>query len=403
MTTELAERRILLGITGGIAAYKAAELCRLFVKAGARVQVVLTRAAREFITPLTLETLSGRPVRCEMFGREQRTVEHIALADEAEILVVAPATADFLARCAGGRASDLLSAVTLAFQGPVLAAPAMNTGMWKNPATRRNLATLGTEHQWRFVDPGSGELACGWSGEGRMAEPSAIFDCATGMLRGDLTGRKILVTAGPTAEDIDPVRALTNRSSGRMGFALAAAAARRGARVTLVAGPTALPDPAGLEVVRVRAALEMERAVNERAGAVDAVIMAAAVADYRPAEPSGSKWKRGAPGEERVLRLVPNPDILAGLGARFRGQRRPILVGFALETDDLLAAARAKLAAKGAHLLVANLASDALEGPDTAATLLTAEGEVRETGPISKRALAERILDAVRDRLETRT
>ncbi len=395
----LEDRRILLGITGGIAAYKSAELCRLFVKAGARVQVVMSAAAREFITPLTLETLSGRPVKSGMFGPGRAPVEHVALADEAEILVVAPATADFLARSAHGRASDLISAVTLAFAGPVLAAPAMNTVMWQNPATRRNLAVLATEHQWRFVDPGSGDLACGWSGEGRMAEPSAIFECATGMLRGDLTGRRLLVTAGPTVEDVDPVRALTNRSSGRMGFALASSAVRRGAGVVLIAGPVALPDPAGVEVVHVRSALEMERAVNERVDGVDAVIMAAAVADWRPAETATAKIKRGAPDEERVIRLVPNPDILAGLGARFRGRSGPVLVGFALETGDLLAAARAKLEAKGVHLLVANLAADALEGPDTVAVILSSDGVAEETGPMPKAALAERIIDRVRDRL----
>jgi phosphopantothenoylcysteine decarboxylase/phosphopantothenate--cysteine ligase len=395
----LENRRILLCVTGGIAAYKSAELCRLFVKAGARVQVVMTAAAREFITPLTMETLSGRPVKSGMFGPGRGPVEHVALADEAEILVVAPATADYLARSAHGRASDLASAVTLAFAGPVLAAPAMNTVMWRNPATRRNLALLATEHQWRFVDPGSGDLVCGWVGEGRMAEPAAIFDCAAGMLRGDLTGRGILVTAGPTVEDIDPVRALTNRSSGRMGYAVAERAARRGARVALIAGPTALPDPPGVEVVHVRSALEMQRAVDERAAGVDAVVMAAAVADYRPAEAARAKLKRGGPDEERGLRLVQNPDILAGLGARFRGHARPVLVGFALETGDLLAAARAKLAAKGAHLLVANLAADALEGPDTAAVILSADGSAEETGPLPKPALAERLLDRILLRL----
>ena len=394
------DRRILLGITGGIAAYKSAELCRLLVKAGARVQVVMSEAACRFITPLTLETLSGRPVPVEMFGRTTGPVEHIDLADDAELLVVAPATADFLARAAAGRASDLISAVTLAFARPVLAAPAMNTNMWNNPATRRNLATLADGHGWRFVDPGRGDLACGWVGEGRMAEPDRIFAAAAGTLRGDLAGRTVLVAGGPTAEDIDPVRYLTNRSSGRMGDALAERAALRGARAILVRGPTALPRPAGVEVVDVRCAVEMRDAVEARADGADAVVMAAAVADYRPAERAEHKLKKRPGEEERELRLVRTPDILAGLGERFAGRDRPVLVGFALETRDLAAAARAKLEAKGADLIVANLAERALGREDDEALILDRDGGAVETGPLDKRALADRILDRVRDLLE---
>jgi phosphopantothenoylcysteine decarboxylase/phosphopantothenate--cysteine ligase len=395
----LSKRQILLGITGGIAAYKSAELCRLFVKAGAEVQVVMSRAACEFITPLTLETLSGRPVPVEMFERRVGKVQHIDLAGGAEIMVVAPATADYLARAAQGRASDLISAVTLAFDGPIVAAPAMNTGMWNNPATRRNIETLSQLHGWQFAQPGTGDLACGWSGPGRMAEPAEILAAVAGTLRHDLAGRRIMVTAGPTVEDLDPVRFLGNRSTGRTGYAIAEAAARRGAEVILVSGPTALAPPAGVELVPVRSAIEMEQAVAPRAADCDGIVMTAAVADYRPAERSEHKLKKGAPDERRVLELVRNPDILAGLGQRFADGGGPVLVGFALETRDLEAAARRKLDSKGANLIVANLAADGFGGDDTRAVILGDDGSATETGPISKRALADAILDQLGQRL----
>lgn len=395
----LKNRAVLLGITGGIAAYKSASLCRLFVKAGADVQVVMSRAACEFITPLTLQTLSGRPVHVEMFGRSVKGVEHIDLADDAELFVIAPATADYLARAATGRASDLISSVTLAFTKQVLAAPAMNTNMWNNPATRRNLETLADLHGWNFVQPGSGELACGWSGEGRMAEPEEIFAAAVSLFKGDLSGRAVLVSAGPTVEDLDPVRFLSNRSSGKMGYAIAAAAARRGADVTLVSGPTALPCPPGVRRIGARSALEMQKAVHEHAGEVDAVIMSAAVADFRPEKVASQKLKKAEGEEERVIKLVRNPDILAGLGARFSdASSRPVLVGFALETEDLEQAAQNKLAKKGADLIVANLASDGFAGDDNAALILGRDGARRETGRISKAQLAEQILDEVKKR-----
>ena len=388
-------RKILLGITGGIAAYKSAHLCRLFVKDGADVRVVMSEAACEFITPLTMETLCGKPVPVKMFGRTAGPLEHIDLPDEAEIMVVAPATADYLARCAAGRACDLISSVTLAFTGPVLFAPAMNTNMWNNPATARNVLTLTEEHGWHIVQPPSGDLACGWTGPGRMAEPQEILDAARALFRRDLHEHRVLVTAGPTVEDLDPVRFLSNRSTGRMGYAIAFAAARRGADVILVSGPTALPCPAGVQRVDVRSALEMENAVNEEAGACDAVIMSAAVADYRPEQVMEHKIKKEHEGDTRVLQLVRNPDILAGLSARFAKKNRPVLVGFALETQDVIESARAKLRRKGAHIIVANLAADGLGGDDTRATIVDDQERMFDTGPLTKIKLADKILDQV--------
>jgi phosphopantothenoylcysteine decarboxylase / phosphopantothenate---cysteine ligase len=390
---------ILLGVTGGIAAYKSAELCRLFVKAGASVQVVMSEAATEFITPLTFQTLSGKPVHVSMFGRVESGVEHIDLATAAELLVIAPATADYLARAATGRASDLLSSVTLAFTRSVLAAPAMNTGMWDNPATQANLETLAGRHGWHFVSPGVGELACGTTGKGRMAEPEQIFAAAQQLLHRDMAGRQLLITAGPTVEDLDPVRFLSNRSSGKMGYAIARAAARRGATVTLVSGPTALPCPPGVERVQVRSALDMESAVRSRAPSSDCVVMTAAVADFRPAEVAPHKLKKTDSENERVLRLVRNPDILAGLGQDYADRGRPLLVGFAVETENLLEAAKSKLRAKRAQLLVANLASDGFGTDTNRAYILDDRGQAHATGAVTKDALANQLCDAIVERL----
>jgi phosphopantothenoylcysteine decarboxylase/phosphopantothenate--cysteine ligase len=392
-------RRILLGVTGGIAAYKSAELCRMLVKQGAVVQVVMSEAACRFITPLTMATLSGRPAPVGMFDREDGGVSHIELADDSEFLVVAPATADYLARCAAGRADDLISAVTLAFTGPVLAAPAMNTNMWDNPATRRNVQTLSTEHGWRFVEPGTGELACGWTGPGRMAEPAEIARAMGSLLNDDLAGSRLLVTAGPTVEDVDPVRFVSNRSSGRMGYALAERAAHRGADVVLITGPTALPSPGGVEIVHIRSAAELEHEVSERATGSDAVIMAAAVADYRPASAAKHKLKKDQGGGGLTLELERNPDILAGLGERFPGSEKPILVGFSLETKNLERAARTKLEAKGAQIIVGNLAADAIGGDETSALIIDDRGHADQMRSVGKGELAERILDLVRDRI----
>ena len=388
-------RKILLGITGGIAAYKSAHLCRLLVKDGGDVRVIMSESACEFITPLTMETLSGKPVPVKMFGRTAGPLEHIDLPAKADIMIIAPATADYLARCAAGRACDLISSVTLAFTGPVLFAPAMNTNMWNNPATQRNVLTLTEKHGWHIVQPSSGDLACGWTGPGRMAEPEEILDAARALFRRDLHGHRVLVTAGPTVEDLDPVRFLSNRSTGRMGYAIAIAAARRGADVVLVSGPTSLPCPFGVQRVDVRSALEMERAVKEEAGSCDAVIMSAAVADYRPKEVMEQKIKKEHEGDTRVLQLVRNPDILADQGARFAKRSRPVLVGFALETQNIVDSAREKLSRKGAHIIVANLASDGLGGDDTRATIVDDKERTFDTGPLTKIELADKILDLV--------
>ncbi len=392
------DTKILLGITGGIAAYKVADLCRIFKKAGASVQVVMSESATEFITPLTMETLSENPVHIKMFDRGSPGVAHIELADTADLFVIAPATADFLARAAAGRAADLLSAVTLAYTGPVIAAPAMNTNMWNNPATQRNLHTLEESHGWTIVPPGTGELACGWTGPGRMAEPDEIFETVRCMHARDLDGLTFLVTAGPTVEDLDPVRFFSNRSSGKMGYAVARAAALRGAKVVLVSGPTSLAPPRGVTFVPVRSALEMERAVSEQASEADAVVMTAAVADFRPTEQSDKKLKKGANEKERVVRLTRNPDILAGLGKRFKNESRPILVGFALETEDLRTAAKKKLEKKGANLIVANLAADGFAGDDNEALIVDDRGNEESTGRISKRDLASLIVNLIKER-----
>jgi len=397
---KLKDKKILLAVTGGIAAYKSAELCRLLIKSGADVRVIMSKAAREFITPLTMETLSGKKVPPEMFCTSAEPLEHIDAADSADIMLIAPATADYLARSAQGRASDLISSVTLAFTGQVIAAPAMNTNMWNNPATQRNLNTLTTKHDWHMVDPNSGELACGWSGTGRMAEPKQILAAVESMFNADLTGKRVLITAGPTVEDIDPVRFLSNRSSGTMGYAIATAAATRGAETILISGPTALPCPIGIEIVEVRSAKEMHKAVMKEAKNCDAVVMAAAVADYRPIQKKSHKIKKTKGTESTTLELVKNPDILADLGKQFKEQNTPVLVGFALETQNLQDAALAKLKAKNVDIIVANLAEDALEGSDTTALILDNTGAVHDVGSLSKRHLADRIWDLISNRLK---
>ncbi len=395
----LANKNILLGITGGIAAYKSAELCRLMVKAGASVQVIMTRAACEFITPLTLSTLSGKPVHTDMFEDRKGKVGHIEDGAAADLLVIAPCTADFLGRAATGRAEDLLSAVTLAFGGRVLIAPAMNTGMWNNRAVQKNLKTLEDEHGWRTVPPDEGELACGTTGPGRMAEPTAVLEAAERCLTRDFTGKKILVTAGPTVEDIDPVRFISNRSSGKMGYAIAEAACDRGATVVLVSGPTALSCPRGVCRICVRSATDMERAVLEESDSCDVVVMAAAVADFRPEYAALQKMKKADGESERVLRLVANPDILKGLGSKYQNQSGPLLVGFAVETENLEQAALAKVKSKGAAMIVANLAKDGFDGDDNRVLVVEKTGDRTPIGPLSKRALAHRLLDLIHVRI----
>lgn len=388
-------RRIVLGVTGGIAAYKAVYLARELVSRGAEVRVAMTATATKLIGPITFTGLLGRPPVTDLWDPSYAGEVHVDLARWAEALVIAPATANMLARLAHGLAEDPVSATALCFDGPLLVAPAMHHRMWSHPATVANARTL-QERGVRLVGPVFGKLASGEEGVGRMSEPGAIADALAASLSSrDLAGVRLLVSAGPTHEALDPVRFLGNRSSGRMGFAIAERARDRGAHVTLVAGPVALPDPPGVTVVRVRSALEMQAAIAPRAPELDAIVMAAAVADFRPREIAADKIKKTDATEAPSIELVRNPDILAGLGAAREGSR-PFLVGFAVETRDLVAAAQQKLAKKKVDLVVANHASVAFEGDDNEAFLVRASG-VEETGRLSKRALADRILDAVRD------
>ncbi|HVZ89940.1 MAG TPA: bifunctional phosphopantothenoylcysteine decarboxylase/phosphopantothenate--cysteine ligase CoaBC [Polyangia bacterium] len=400
----LAGRRIVLGVTGGIAAYKAAELCRLLIKAGATVRVVMTDAATRFITPLTLQTLSGAPVGRDLFDLgSEAEIGHIKLADEAELLIVAPATADAIARLAAGMANDLLTAVALATRAPLLLAPAMNVNMWENPLVRANLARLlGPEGGGRIstVGPDRGALACGWVGAGRLIEPSEIVTAAARLLApGDLAGRRVVVTAGPTREPVDDVRFLGNRSSGKMGAALAAAAAARGAAVTLLAGPgtpAVAPGAGGLSRVEIETAAELEQALAAAAPGADAVVMAAAVADFRPRARAEGKLSRRTAGEGLTLELAPVPDLLAGV-ARARRNGRPFLIGFSAEVAGgaaLEARAAGKLREKGCDAIVANDVSApgiGFDADDNAVTVLFADGARVEIPRAAKPVIAERL------------
>ncbi|HVN36613.1 MAG TPA: bifunctional phosphopantothenoylcysteine decarboxylase/phosphopantothenate--cysteine ligase CoaBC [Myxococcota bacterium] len=395
----MAPRRILLAVSGGIAAYKIPELVRLLRREGHEVRCIATEAALEFVTPLVLQTLTGLPVRTRLFdASEEGQIDHIALADRAELLLIAPATANVLARLAHGLADDLVTTVALATRAPVLIAPAMNVNMWQHPATRENVRVL-RERGAEFVGPESGSLACGWEGEGRMAEPAAIAAAAERRLGpADLAGLRLLVTAGGTRERVDAVRFLGNRSSGKMGFAIAACAARRGAEVVLVAGPSALATPAGVERVDVESALEMRDAVLERLPKADVVIKSAAVADFRPAAPQARKIKKEDLGEGAgmTLELVRNPDILAEVSRR-KGDR--VVVGFAAESHDVIASARRKLERKGCDLVVANDISQEGAGFDAdtnAVSFVWPGGEVESLPPLPKSEVASRLLDRVR-------
>ncbi|TMA77770.1 MAG: bifunctional phosphopantothenoylcysteine decarboxylase/phosphopantothenate--cysteine ligase CoaBC [Deltaproteobacteria bacterium] len=395
-------KTIVVGVSGGIAAYKACEAVRLLVQAGATVQVVLTRAAEEFVTPLTLQALSGRPVARRTFDlTEESEIGHIRIADTADALLIAPATANVIAKLATGIADDLLTTVVLATRAPVLVAPAMNVHMWENATVQANVARL-RDAGHVVIEPASGALACGYEGAGRLPEPDVLVEeVAVAVTEKTLAGRRVLVTAGPTWEALDPVRHVANRSSGKMGFAVARAARRRGARVTLVTGPTALADLRGVECVHVTSAREMEKAALHHAAAADCVVMAAAVGDYRPLEAARHKIKRGRGDLE--IRLTPNPDILAKIGA-LPGQR--VIVGFAAETRDLVANARRKLQAKGVHLMVANdvTAPDAGFDVDTnIVTLIDRSGRVERFEKMSKDEVAGVILDRVRDLRTPRT
>jgi phosphopantothenoylcysteine decarboxylase / phosphopantothenate---cysteine ligase len=400
--SSLAGKSVILGVSGGIAAYKAAEVVRLLRRAGARVQVVMTEAARRFIGELTMQALSEQPVLTDIFdlGAESR-MSHIQVAERADLLLVAPATADLIARLAAGMADDLLTTLALVTRAPLLLAPAMNVHMWQHPLTQANLERLGLIGRLHLVGPGDGSLACGDVGPGRLADPAAIVAAAEALLeRKDLAGRRVLVTAGPTHEPLDPVRYLGNRSTGRMGFALAAAAAARGASVTLVSGPTALAPPPGVDFVPVESAADMQKAVGARFARVHAVVMAAAVSDFRPAQKAEAKLKKEALGTSPALPLARNADILAGLGARRRGKRRPVLVGFAAETDHVLDEARRKLREKRCDLVVANdvTAAGAGFGTDTNQVTILGPGDALEALPLlGKDEVAHRVWDRVID------
>jgi phosphopantothenoylcysteine decarboxylase/phosphopantothenate--cysteine ligase len=418
----LAGKTIALAVTGSVAAYKAVEVARLCIKAGAKVLPLMTTSARRFVGPVTLAGITGEPVATDMWDPAFPGEMHITIAARADALVIVPATADLLARLAQGRADDLVTATALCARGPVLVAPAMHPRMWTHPATQKNIEELARQGRVTMIGPVEGLVASGESGIGRMVEPAEIVEAIARALRDetagsgtgtatatavsrDLAGRKVLVTAGPTHEAIDPVRYLGNRSSGRMGFAIAAAAAARGADVTLVSGPVALATPNGVKRIDVESAEQMRRALDDAMGAdlanVDALIMAAAVADFRAAQASTTKIKKGdgAPS----IALVTNPDLLATIGAR-RSQAaraRPVLVGFALETGDdaaVLAYAKKKLDAKKVDIVVANAAHESLGQITNRVALVTKDG-AQPFSSGAKDELANRILDEVVTRL----
>jgi phosphopantothenoylcysteine decarboxylase / phosphopantothenate---cysteine ligase len=394
---------VALGVTGGVGAYKAVEVVRGLQKRGHDVVVIMTTAATQFVGPLTFEAITRRRVITSQFEPGANAdIEHIALASSIGLLLIAPATANIIAKLANGLADDFLSTLYTATRAPVLVAPAMNTQMFEHHAVRRNLEVL-AERGVRFVEPGEGYLACGWIGKGRLAEPDDIVAAADAILRPSptLAGRRILVTAGPTYEDLDPVRYIGNRSSGRMGFAVADEAVRRGAVVTLVSGPTTVVPPSGCEVVRVRSAAEMHQAVVTRADSADVVVMAAAVADYRPVIRADQKVAKGE--GELSIALTRTPDILGDLGARrLKSGRGPLLVGFAAETENVVAKATEKRRRKHVDLIVANDVSRADAGFDVdtnAVTIIGPDGDA-ELPVQSKSRVAGAILDRVEQLLQ---
>lgn len=385
-------KTLVLGVSGGIACYKAVELVRLLVRAGFGVQVVMTKEAMEFVTPLTFQTISGRPVATETFSLTQESeIGHINLADQADAMIIAPATANIIGKIASGIADDLLTTVLMATRAPVLIAPSMNTHMYENPILQENLRKL-ARLGYHIMEPAEGYLACGYEGKGRLPEPEDIVERIHGLLKKkDLASEQLLITAGPNHEPLDPVRFIANRSSGKMGYALARQALRRGAQVTLISGPTALAPPAGARLIPVKTAAEMRQAVLKEFPKATAVLMAAAVADYQPEKFVPNKIKRGA--ATLTLRLRPNPDILRELGARKNGQ---FLVGFAAEAEALVTNAKKKLREKKLDLIVANDVTREGSGFDAdtnAATLLDRTGAVRRLPLMSKDELADRIYD----------
>jgi phosphopantothenoylcysteine decarboxylase/phosphopantothenate--cysteine ligase len=397
---------IALGVTGGIGAYKAIEVVRRLQDRGHEVTAVMTRGARKFVQPLTFEAITRRPVITDQFAPGlNANIEHISLATDIDLLIIAPATANIIGKLANGIADDFLTSLYLATRAPLLLAPAMNTRMWEHEAVQRNLVLLSSRGA-RVVRPGEGYLACGWIGKGRLAEPEDVVTAAEDILRPSqtLAGRRVVVSAGPTYEDIDPVRYLGNRSSGKMGFALAAEAHRRGAHVVLVAGPTRVEPPAGLSVVRVRSAAEMYRAVVQHAAGTDIVIMAAAVADYTPVSGAASR-KLTREDETLTLEFAKTPDILGELGRQRGDAATPVLVGFAAETGEPETRGRQKLASKSVDMIVANDVSRTDAGFDVdvnAATLLT-DGREEPLELQPKTELARIILDRVESILHSRS
>ncbi len=391
---ELLGKKILLGVTGGIAAYKAAELTRLLQKQGATVQVAMTEAATHFVGAVTFQALSGQPVFTDQWdARMANNMAHIDLSREADVVLVAPASADFLAKVAHGQADDLLTTLVLARDCPLLVAPAMNRQMWENPATQRNAATLAADGI-TLLGPACGDQACGEVGAGRMLEPAEIVEDLIAFFQAKpLVGKRVLLTAGPTFEALDPVRGITNLSSGKMGYALARACAQAGAAVTLVSGPTGLACPRGVLRVEVSAALEMQREVLARAGESDVFIGVAAVADYRPATPSAQKIKKNAAA--MTVELVKNPDILAEVAAL---PRPPFCVGFAAESHDLATYAEGKRVNKKLPLVVGNLISDGFGGEDNTVVLFDAAG-AHPLATASKTEVARSIVAAIAERL----
>lgn len=391
----MAEKTVVLGITGSIAAYKACDIISRLKKCGIATRVILTAGGSQFITPLALETLSNAPVITDMFNREAPwEVEHISLAKAADVFLVAPATANFLAKAAHGIADDMLTTTILATRAPVLVAPAMNSAMYLNPVVQENMATL-EKRGYGFIAPGKGRLACGDVGVGRLAEVDDIIQAVLDALypKQDLAGRHILVSAGPTREAIDPVRYITNRSSGKMGYAIARAAARRGAAVTLVSGLVSLAAPQGVQVVPVISSEDMFQALSAHFDGCDALIMAAAPADFTPARQEAHKIKKN--GEGMALSLVNTRDILSSLSQR---KKKQVLMGFAAESQNLLENAQGKLQRKKLDLIAANdiLAENAGFGVDTnRVQLLDAEGGRQDSGPMTKDALADWLLDAL--------
>ena len=393
----LFNRNVLLGVSGGIAAYKSAELVRQLQDAGASVRVIMTRGAQAFITPLTLQALSGNPVHSELLDEEaERGMGHIELARWADLMLIAPATADLVARLAAGRADDLLTTVALATAAPLLVAPAMNQQMWRDPATSDNVHTLGSRGI-RLVGPASGEQACGDVGPGRMEEPAVIVAAAAALFENALlAGKRVIVTAGPTREAIDPVRYISNHSSGKMGYALARAAAEAGALTTLVSGPVTLPAPEHVKLVEVESALNMLESCQGLIEDCDIFIACAAVADYRPVETQGTKIKKSE--EQITLKLIRNPDIVSLVAAAANG---PFTVGFAAETNDVLSYARDKMQRKGLDMIIANDVSDRSIGfnsDDNEVTVLWPGGE-SVLARAGKDSIARHIVELIAQRL----